>query len=76
MAEIVKDEAFAVDLVTDEFLFVMQSGARELDAVFLVDGARSSDGSFHGAMVAREGLALFGVVRETKPVVCVETGAA
>ena len=76
LAEIVKDEVFGVDLVTDDFLSVMQSGVRELDAVFLVDGARSSDRSFHGTMLAREGLALFGVVRETKPVVCVETGVA
>ena len=76
LAEIVKDGAFGVDLVTDDFLSVMQSGVRELDAVFLVDGARSSDRSFHGTMLAREGLALFGVVRETKPVVCVDTGVA
>lgn len=54
----------------------MQSGARELDDAFLVEGARSGDGSFHGAMVARERLALFGVVREMKPAVCVETGVA
>lgn len=76
LAEIGKGKAFTVDLVTDDFLFVIQSGSRELDAVFLVNSARSSDGSFHGAMVARVGLALFGVVRETKPVVCIQTGAA
>ncbi len=76
LAEIIKDEALVVELGTGDFLPVMEDRTRELDSAFLDDGGRRGDGSFHGAMVVSEGLALYGALRESKPAVCIETGVA